>query len=48
MDVLVPPHVTLNVAIGQRTVAGETVIGQIPGPPPEAELAPASASGTAA
>lgn len=27
MDVAVPPHVTLDVTLGQRTVAGETVIG---------------------
>ncbi len=27
MDIAVPPHVALDVAIGQKTVAGETVIG---------------------
>ena len=27
MDIAVPPHVTLDVTLGQRTVAGETVIG---------------------
>lgn len=31
MDVLVPPHVELDVRLGQRVVAGETVIGRIPG-----------------
>lgn len=35
MDVTVPPHVELDVRLGQLTVAGETVIGRIPGPPPE-------------
>ena len=30
MDVVVPPHVELDVAVGQRTVAGETVIGRLP------------------
>ncbi|HEX8299682.1 MAG TPA: phosphatidylserine decarboxylase, partial [Rubricoccaceae bacterium] len=30
MDVVVPPHVRLDVTIGQKTVAGETVIGHIP------------------
>ncbi len=30
MDVAVPPHVTLEVTLGQRTVAGETVIGRFP------------------
>ena len=30
MDVVVPPHVELEVAVGQRTVAGETVIGRLP------------------
>lgn len=29
-DVAVPPHVELDVAVGQRTVAGETVIGRLP------------------
>lgn len=37
MDVVVPPHVHLTVTLGQRTVAGETVIGEIPGGPPTAE-----------
>ncbi|MFN3597062.1 MAG: phosphatidylserine decarboxylase family protein [Rubricoccaceae bacterium] len=35
MDVLVPPHVPLLVTVGQRVVAGETVIGRIL-PAPEA------------
>ena len=30
VDVAVPPHVELDVAVGQRTVAGETVIGRLP------------------
>jgi phosphatidylserine decarboxylase len=30
MDVLVPPHVALDVTLGQRVVAGETVLGRIP------------------
>lgn len=34
MDVVVPPHVHLSVTLGQRTVAGVTVIGEIPGGPP--------------
>ena len=29
MDVLVPPHVRLDVRVGQRVVAGETVIGRL-------------------
>ena len=40
MDIVVPPHVRLSVTLGQRTVAGETVIGDIPGgPPPDAGAA---------
>ncbi|MEO1076770.1 MAG: phosphatidylserine decarboxylase family protein, partial [Bacteroidota bacterium] len=31
MDVIVPPHVTFDVAIGDRVTAGETVIGRLPG-----------------
>lgn len=34
MDVAVPPHVELDVEIGQRTVAGETVIGRLPSSAP--------------
>lgn len=34
MDIAVPPHVELDVEIGQRTVAGETVIGRMPSSPP--------------
>ncbi|MEM8599218.1 MAG: phosphatidylserine decarboxylase family protein [Bacteroidota bacterium] len=30
MDVIVPPHVTFDVAIGDRVTAGETVIGRLP------------------
>lgn len=30
MDVFVPPHVRLEVAVGQRTVAGETVLARWP------------------
>ena len=36
MDIAVPPHVELSVEIGQRTVAGETVIGRLP-PSPAAD-----------
>ena len=36
MDVVVPPHVRLDVAIGQKTVAGETIIGEIPAALPKA------------
>jgi phosphatidylserine decarboxylase len=32
MDVFVPPHVTLDAAVGDRTVAGETVIAHWPAP----------------
>lgn len=32
MDILVPPHVRLNVSIGDRVVAGETIIGYLPDP----------------
>ena len=32
MDVIVPPDVPLDVALGQRVVAGETVIGRLPAP----------------
>jgi phosphatidylserine decarboxylase len=32
MDVFVPPHVELQVAVGDRTVAGETVIARWPSP----------------
>lgn len=35
MDVIVPPHAHLDVRLGQRTVAGETVIGRIPAGAPE-------------
>jgi phosphatidylserine decarboxylase len=34
MDVLVPPHVRIDVRAGDRVVAGETVIGDIPAPTP--------------
>lgn len=34
VDVAVPPHVVLDVEAGQRTVAGETILGRIGGPPP--------------
>lgn len=34
MDVIVPPHVELDVTLGQRVVAGVTVIGRIPAAPP--------------
>ena len=44
MDVVVPPHVRLDVAIGQKTVAGETVIGNIPDEAPAG--APASGGQT--
>lgn len=37
MDIAVPPHVVLDVEIGQRTVAGETVLGRIGGPEAGAE-----------
>lgn len=49
MDIVVPPHVELDVHLGQRTVAGETVLGRIPGPP-EGRTAqdPALAEGTRA
>ncbi len=30
MDVFVPPHVELTTTVGDRTVAGETVIGRWP------------------
>ena len=30
MDILVPPHVELRVAVGDRTVAGVTVMGRFP------------------
>lgn len=32
MDIAVPPHVTIDVTLGQRTVAGETVIGHFSAP----------------
>jgi phosphatidylserine decarboxylase len=32
MDVFVPPHVELDVRVGDRTVAGETVLGRWPSP----------------
>ena len=34
MDIAVPPHVEIDVEIGQRTVAGETVIGRLPSSAP--------------
>ena len=37
MDIAVPPHVVLDVESGQRTVAGETILGRIGGPPADAE-----------
>ena len=30
MNIAVPPHVEIDVEIGQRTVAGETIIGRLP------------------
>lgn len=36
MDVLVPPHVELDVELDQRVTAGETVIGRIPASAPSA------------
>lgn len=41
MDVLVPPHVRLDVRVGQKVVAGQTVIGYIE-EPGSVELAAAS------
>lgn len=32
MDVIVPPHIHFDVEVGQRTVAGETVIGRLTSP----------------
>ena len=32
MDVFVPPHVELTTTVGDRTVAGETVIARWPSP----------------
>lgn len=31
MDVHGPPHITVDAEIGDRTVAGETILGQLPG-----------------
>jgi phosphatidylserine decarboxylase len=46
MDVLVPLDVALNVSVGQRVVAGETVLGTIPqtAPTSEAPTQPAAAA----
>jgi len=40
MDVLVPPHVRLDVEEGQHVTAGETVMGRLPAPDGDAEAAP--------
>ncbi|SHK09836.1 phosphatidylserine decarboxylase family protein [Rhodothermus profundi] len=37
MDVLVPPHVTFEVKVGDRVRAGETILGRLVAPPPEVE-----------
>lgn len=34
MDVHIPPHITVDADIGDRTVAGETILGQLPGSRP--------------
>ncbi len=44
MDVLVPPHVRLDVQMGQKVTAGQTVIGFLPAPA-EAAAAAADAPG---
>lgn len=47
MDVLVPPYVEIDAAVGDRVVAGETVLGRIPADvdAPAEEAAAAAASG---
>ena len=40
MDVFVPPHVELGVSVGDRTVAGETVIARWPSPAPDRPASP--------
>lgn len=44
MDLLVPPHVEVDVQVGDRVVAGQTILGRIP----DAAPAEASAAGTSA
>jgi len=34
MDVLVPPHIQLDVQVGDRVRAGETILGRLPDPMP--------------
>lgn len=40
MDIAVPPHVALDVRIGQKTVAGETILGTFGTVPATAERSP--------
>lgn len=50
MDVHVPPHIGVDAEVGDRTVAGETILGRLPnatsaaGPEPEASEQPAPGS----
>lgn len=42
MDVLVPPHITYDVGIGDRVTAGETILARIPPMPTADAAAPAA------
>lgn len=50
MDVHVPPHIDVDAEVGDRTVAGETILGRLPsapasaGPEPQASAQPAPGS----
>lgn len=39
MDILVPPESTIDVVVGARTVAGETILGRLPSVPVDADRA---------
>ncbi|GIV61467.1 MAG: phosphatidylserine decarboxylase proenzyme [Rhodothermaceae bacterium] len=41
MDVLVPPGIPIDVQVGDRVTAGETILGRLPAPVPEADAATA-------
>ena len=45
MDVLVPPHVEIDVEVGDRVRAGETIMGRIPRPDPQTSDVPRDTSG---
>ena len=47
MDVHIPPHITVDADIGDRTVAGETILGQLPGSRPVPDATDTTTAGSA-